>query len=65
MYSIVALNVVNVVRYIPVDEAIMGWKPSRIKSGTKAAPGPMPQKAVAMEPKNAAHDIFNMLTGVA
>ena len=65
MYSIDALNVVNVVRYIPVEEAIIGWNPSAIKSGTKAAPGPIPQKAVAIDPKNAAQDILKMFNGVA
>ena len=60
-----ALNVVKVVRYIPVEEAIIGWKPKVIKRGTNAAPGPIPQKAVAIDPKNATQDIFRMFLGVA
>lgn len=65
MYSIEAAKVVKVVRYIPVDEATIGWSPSSIKSGTKAAPGPMPQNAVAMDPKKAVQAILVMFLGVA
>jgi hypothetical protein len=61
MYSIEALKVVKVVKYIPVAEATIGWKPNKIKRGLKAAPGPIPHNAVAMEPKKATQDILNML----
>lgn len=64
MYSIDALKVVNVVKYIPVEIAINGWNLSAIKTGTKAALGSTPQIAVIIDPKNATQEILKMFTGV-
>jgi hypothetical protein len=46
------LRVVNIVTYMPVAVATTGLIPIMIRIGQKIFPGPMPQKAEAIAPKN-------------
>lgn len=47
-----AARAVNIVTYIPVEVATVGWIPMITSTGTNIAPGPIPQKAAAKAPKN-------------
>lgn len=58
-----AARAVNIVTYIPVDVATVGWIPIITKTGTKIAPGPIPQNAAAKAPKNEIITILVIASG--
>ena len=49
----VAERVVNIVTYMPVAVATIGWSPIITRIGEKMNPGPTPQKAANIDPTKA------------
>ena len=61
----VAERVVNIVTYIPVAVATWASIPIKTKIGQKMKPGPTPEKAAAIAPKNEIPTKITKFLGVA